>query len=71
MAALNADTGKVITTLPIGGHVDATACDPATGLIFNSTGEGIVYVFHEDLPERYSADEQSSTRPGAKTMVWI
>ena len=27
MAVLNADTGKVITTLPIGDHVDATAFD--------------------------------------------
>lgn len=25
---------------PIGDHVDASAFDPKTGLIFNSTGEG-------------------------------
>ena len=30
MAVMNADTGKVITTLPIGDHVDATAFDPET-----------------------------------------
>jgi DNA-binding beta-propeller fold protein YncE len=28
MAVVNADTGQVITTLPIGDHVDATAFDP-------------------------------------------
>ena len=27
MAVMNADTGQVITTLPIGDHVDATAFD--------------------------------------------
>src|SRR6202043_2347296 len=30
MAVMNADTGQVITTLPIGDHVDATAYDPET-----------------------------------------
>ena len=40
MAVMNADTGQVITTLPIGDHVDATAFDPETKLIFNSNGEG-------------------------------
>lgn len=69
MAVVNADSGKVITTLPIGDRVDATAFDPATGLIFNSTGEGIVYVFHEDSPDLYSAVEKISTRTGAKTMA--
>src|SRR5580693_9881191 len=39
MAVMNADTGKVITTLPIGDHVDATAFDPETMMIFNSNGE--------------------------------
>ena len=31
MAVMNADTGQVITTLPIGDHVDATAFDPDRG----------------------------------------
>src|SRR5579863_7747670 len=44
MAVLDADTGKVVTTLPIGDHVDATAFDPETRLIFNSNGEGTVTV---------------------------
>ncbi|MBV9572646.1 MAG: YncE family protein, partial [Acidobacteriales bacterium] len=39
MAVLDADTGKVITTLPIGDGVDATAFDPETGLAFASCGD--------------------------------
>ena len=30
MAVVDADSGKVSTTLPIGDHVDATVFDPAT-----------------------------------------
>lgn len=67
MAVLNADNGRVITTLPIGDHVDATSFDPATGLIFNSTGEGTLDIFHEDSPEQYSAVESVKTLPRAKT----
>ena len=51
MAVINADTGQVITTLPIGDHVDATAFDPDTRLIFNSNGEGTITVIHQDGPD--------------------
>ena len=69
MAVVNAETGKVITSLPIGDHVDATWFDPNTKLIFNSTGEGTVDVFHEDSPDQYSAVQRIPTRTGAKTMA--
>jgi YVTN family beta-propeller protein len=69
MAVVNAESGKVITTLPIGDHVDASAFDPETGLIFNSTGEGTVDVFHEDSPDKYSAVERIPTHAGSKTMA--
>jgi YVTN family beta-propeller protein len=69
MAVLNADTGKVITTLPIGDHVDATAFDPETKLIFNSNGEGTITVIHQDDPDKYSLVETVKTAPRAKTMA--
>ncbi len=69
MAVLDADSGKVITTLPIGDHVDATAFDTATKLIFNSNGEGTVTVIHEDSPDKYSLVETVKTAPRAKTMA--
>ncbi|MGA7444789.1 MAG: YncE family protein [Candidatus Sulfotelmatobacter sp.] len=69
MAVMNADTGHVITTLPIGDHVDATAFDPASGLIFNSNGEGTITVIHEDSPDKYSSVENVRTVPKAKTMA--
>jgi YVTN family beta-propeller protein len=69
MAVMNADTGQVITTLPIGDHVDATAFDEAAKLIFNSNGEGTITVIHQDGPDKYSVVETVKTLPRAKTMA--
>jgi DNA-binding beta-propeller fold protein YncE len=69
MAVMNADTGEVITTLPIGDHVDATAFDKETGLIFNSNGEGTVTVIRQESPDKYSVVETVKTVPRAKTMA--
>jgi len=69
MAVMNADTGQVITTLPIGDHVDATAFDPETRLIFNSNGEGTITVIYQDSPDKYSLVETVKTLPRAKTMA--
>ncbi len=69
MAVVDADSGKVITTLPIGDHVDATAFDRETKLIFNSNGEGTITVIHQDSPDKYSIVETVKTAPRAKTMA--
>ena len=67
MAVMNADTGQVVATLPIGDHVDATAFDTETRLIFNSNGEGTVTVIHQESPDKYSVAETVKTLPRAKT----
>lgn len=69
MAVMNADTGQVIATQPIGDHVDATAFDPESRLIFNSNGEGTVTVIHQDNLDKYSVVEKVKTLPRAKTMA--
>jgi len=69
MAVMNADTGQVITTLPIGDHVDATAYDTDTKLIFNSNGEGTVTVIRQESADKYSLVETVKTLPRAKTMA--
>jgi YVTN family beta-propeller protein len=69
MAVMNADTGKVVTTLPIGDVVDATVFDSDTRLIFNSNGEGTISVIHEDTPDKYSPVETVKTAPRARTMA--
>jgi YVTN family beta-propeller protein len=69
MAVMNTDTGRVVTTLPIGDHVDATVFDSETHLIFNSNGEGTISVIHEDNPDKYSAVETVKTVPRARTVA--
>lgn len=68
MVVVDADSGKVITTAPIGERVDAAAYDPATKLVFQSTGGGTIAVFHQDSADEYTLLETVTTNPGSKTM---
>ena len=68
MAIVDADSGKVLATPPIGDGVDATAFDPGTGLAFASCGEGVLTVVKEDSPGKFSA-ENVPTQQGARTMA--
>jgi len=69
MAVVDATTGRVVTTLPIGGGVDAAAYDPATGLVFASNGEGTLTVVHEDSPDSFRVVENVPTQAGARTLA--
>ena len=44
LAVMNSQTGKVIATLPIGGHVDGVVFDADRRLVFCSNGDGTVSV---------------------------
>lgn len=68
-AIVNADTGKVLQTLPIGDHVDAAVFDSDSGLVFFSNGDGTVNVIHQDSPDKYTAVQTVQTAPRAKTMA--
>ena len=69
MAVVNADTGKVITTLPIGDGVDADRFDPDNKLAFASCGEGVLTVVKEESPEKFSVLQNVKTERGARTMA--
>ena len=68
MAVINAETGKVITTVPIGGGVDANRYDPGTGLAFSSNGEGTLTVVKEESPADFKVVQTVATERGARTM---
>lgn len=69
-AAVDADSGKVVATVPIGKGVDANAFDPETGLGFSSNGgDGTLTVIREDAPDRFRVLENVPTRRGARTMA--
>jgi len=69
MAVVDADSGKVLATPPIGEGVDATWFDPGTGLAFASCGEGVLTVVKEESPDRFSVAESVPTQRGARTMA--
>jgi DNA-binding beta-propeller fold protein YncE len=68
MAILDADSGKVVATVPIGEGVDANRFDPGTQLAFSSNGEGTLTVVHEDSPDKYTVVDNVQTQRGARTM---
>lgn len=69
MVVLDAGTGRVVASLPIGESVDAAAYDPATSLAFASNGEGTLTVVKEDGPDSFRVLETATTQRGARTMA--
>ena len=70
MVVMNAATGKVITSFPIGKGVDYAGFDPDSGLIFFSCGEGTLNIFHEKSADAYEDAGAVKTQASAKTMAF-
>jgi YVTN family beta-propeller protein len=69
MAIVDADSGKVVASPPIGVGVDANQFDPGTGFAFSSNGGGTLTVVHEDSANQFSVVEEVPTQTGARTMA--
>jgi len=69
LVVLDASTGKIIQTLPIGGGVDAVVYEKDLKLIMASNGEGNVTVIKQESADKYSVVQTLVTKPGCKTMV--
>jgi len=69
LAVVDADSGRVIATFPIGKGVDGTAFDPATHLIFASNKDGTLDIISQNSPSDYAAFGRVNTLPGAKTLA--
>jgi len=68
-AVVDASSGKILATLPIGDGVDANAFDPGTGLAFSSNGEGTLTVMGRDGAGHYAVLQNVATEKGARTMA--
>ena len=67
---LDANSGKIVFTNPIGGGVDALEFDPASGLIYISTGaDGALWIFREKSPDQYELVQNVPTQAGARTLA--
>jgi YVTN family beta-propeller protein len=67
---VDAETGKVVASIPNGTRVDALGWDPAKKLIYiPNGGEGNVTVVHQDSADKYSVVGTVATFAGAKTIT--
>jgi len=71
MVVLDADSGHVVTQLPIGPGADAIGYDPNRGLIFtaNGAGDGSLTVIRQDVTDTYSVVQTLPTRQNARTLA--
>jgi hypothetical protein len=69
MVILNADDGKIITTLPIGRGVDGAVFNPNTMEAFSSQGDGTLTVIKENSPTSFLVEQTVQTMTGAKTLT--
>ncbi|MBS0589235.1 MAG: YncE family protein [Proteobacteria bacterium] len=65
---VNADTGAVVTSFPVGKGNDATRFDPGTMNAFASSGAGQIAVIHEDSPDKYTFVGNIATERRARVM---
>src|SRR6266567_335672 len=70
MVVMDAASGKVITSLPIGTGVDFAGFDPSAKLIFFSCGDGTLNIFHEKSADVYEDAGAVKTQRSGKTMAF-
>ena len=70
MVVMDATSGKVINSFPIGRGVDYGGFDPQAKLIFFSCGEGVLSIYHEKSPDEYEDMGAVKTQARARTMAF-
>lgn len=69
MVVTNAETGKVITTLPIGSKCDGAAVDPGMKCAFSSNGDKTITIIKEGMDDKFTVLENFPTQEGARTIA--
>ena len=69
LVVLDAATGRIVATVPIGAGVDACAYDPATHRVFSSCKDGTLAVVDQETPDHYTLAGTLKTVQGSKTMA--
>ena len=68
MVVLDAESGKVVTTVPTGGRVDGAGFDPGLKRAYSSCGEGVLTVVQENGPNSFKVLTNFPTQAGARTI---
>jgi DNA-binding beta-propeller fold protein YncE len=69
MVVMNADSGAVLATLPVGEGTDFAAFDPQSGLAYSSNRDGTISVVAEISPDKFVSLPSIPTQIGARTMA--
>jgi hypothetical protein len=69
MVMLNADDGKIVASLPLGGSSDGAVFNPATMEAFSSHGNGTLTIVKEENPSKFLVEQTLQTMSGAKTLT--
>ena len=69
MVIVDASTGKIIQTVPIGDGCDGVAFDAKKKMIFCSNGEGTVTAVKEESSKKFSVVQTITTQKGARTIT--
>lgn len=69
LAVIDARTGKVITTLPIGDGCDGVGFDAKLKIAYSANGEGTLTVIKEISPFKFAVVENARTMKGARTIT--
>jgi DNA-binding beta-propeller fold protein YncE len=64
---LNADDGKIITSLPIGNGTDGGGFNPNTMEAFSSQRDGTLTIIKENSPTSFEVEQTVQTKQGGKT----
>ena len=69
MVILNADTGKILDTLPLAGSSDGAVFNPNTMEAFSSQGDGSLSIIKEVSPTKFVSEQTLKTMTGGKTLT--
>jgi YVTN family beta-propeller protein len=69
MAVVDARSGKLVTTLPIGDECDAVGFDIKLKTVYSSNGDGTLTVIKEVSPDKFTVVQNAKTEEGARTIA--
>jgi YVTN family beta-propeller protein len=69
MVMMDANTGRILETLPIGNGSDGAVFNPATMEAFSSNSDGTLTIIKENSPTSFAVEQTVTTTRGAKTLT--
>jgi DNA-binding beta-propeller fold protein YncE len=69
LIVMNAVTGIVVSSLPIGDECDAVGFDKKLKRIYSSNGDGTLTIIEELSPEKFEVIQNLKTKKGARTQA--